>query len=436
MDFLNEYKRKCCSPGEAVAGIPSQSRVLLCSEPAALAEALYEQRERFHPLYLYSMMGIANPHIYQRLYSDGAEENFSVGISYMTKPEAQAIKRGIKIDHLLTHFSKIEEMFRERIRPDYVLCHVSPMDEEGYLYMGICPGPGRVSIDSGAKVILQVNRNLPMINTDFNRIHISEAEALCEMDTVLAEIPDMVPTELEKKMAQHIVERIDDGSVIQLGVGGVPSAVGNFLEHHRHLGIHTEVFTDVMRVLMEKGVVDNSQKQIRPGQSVAGFLQGTRDTYKFVHENKELYFERLSWVNHPETIAQNDNMISINSCMAVDLRGQVCSECIGLDTYAGSGGQLDFVRGVRGSKGGKSFIAMRSSLEKADGTSISKITLTLPPGSAVTTPRNDTHFIVTEYGVAEMRNRTLSEKAKALIAIAHPRFREELTYQAKKQLII
>lgn len=436
MDIQKEYKRKLCTPEDTVTKIGSGDRVLLCSEPQALVEALYKQKDRFHPLYLYSMMGFANPGIYEKLYSDEGKDSFSVAISYMTKPEAQAIKRGIHVDHLLTHFSCIEEMFRERIQPDYVLCHVSPMDKEGYFYMGICPGPGRAVIDCGARVILQVNETLPSIHTKFNRIHISEAELLCERNTELAEIPDMSPTDLEKEMAKYIVERIDDGSVIQLGVGGVPSAVGNYLKDHRHLGIHTEVFTDVMRVLMEKGVVDNSRKQIRPGQSVAGFLQGTKETYRFAHENKDIYFDRLSWVNDPDIIGSNEHMVSINSCMAVDLRGQVCSECIGLDTYAGSGGQLDFVRGVRRSKGGKSFIAMRSCLEKGDGSRVSKISVTLPAGSAVTTPRNDIHFIVTEYGVAEMRNRTLSEKVKALIGIAHPEFREELTYQARKLLMI
>ncbi|OUO79295.1 hypothetical protein B5F53_07345 [Blautia sp. An249] len=436
MNFTELYQKKRCSPVQAVSGVTSGQRVLLCSEPVTLVEALYQKRESFHPLYLYSMMGFANPGIYERLYGEEGIGHFQVSVSYMTRPEAQAIRRGVRVDHLLTHFGYIEEMFQEQIRPDYVFCHVSPMDEEGYFYMGICPGPGRVSIDRGAKVILQVNERIPRISTSFQRIHIREVEALCESSTVLPEIPDMEPTDLEVKMARHIVERIEDGSVIQLGVGGVPSAVGNFLMDHRHLGIHTEVFTDVMRVLMEKGVVDNSQKQICPGKSVAGFIQGTRETYRFVDENPEIFFDRLSWVNNPDVIGQNEKMISINSCMGVDLRGQVCSECIGLDTYAGSGGQLDFVRGVRRSKGGKSFIAMRSSLEKKDGTRISKITLTLPPGSAVTTPRNDVHYIVTEYGIAQMRNRTLKEKAEALIQIAHPQFREELTYQAQKAGIL
>lgn len=436
MNLKYEYERKRCSAEQAVSDIESDKKVLLCSEPVTLVKALYEQKERFYPLYIYSMMGFANQDIYKRLYDLVAISHFKVAISYMTRSEANAIKSGIVVDHLLTHFGYIEEMFQEHIRPDYVLCHVSPMDGEGFFYMGICPGPGRVSIDCGAKVILQVNKNIPIINTDFNRIHISEVTALCEDDTELAEIPDMIPTQMEKQMAQNIVERIADGSVIQLGVGGVPSAVGNYLMDHKHLGIHTEVFTDVMRKLMEKGVVDNSQKQVCTGKSVAGFVQGTRKTFDFIHNNPDIYFGQLSWVNNPDTIAQNERMISINSCMAVDLRGQVCSECIGMDTYAGSGGQLDFVRGVRKSKNGKSFIAMRSCVEKKDGTCISKITLTLPLGSAVTTPRNDVQYVVTEYGVAELRNRTLSEKAKALIQIAHPQFRDELMYQAKKMLLM
>lgn len=430
------YIQKKCTKSQAVSTIESGKRVLLCSEPVALVEALYDTREKFQPLYLYSMMGFAHPDIYNRLYNSKGAEHFRVAISYMTRPESKALKEGIHVDHLLTHFSRIEELFQENIRPDYVLCNVSPMDEEGYFYMGICPGPGRKSVDLGARAILQVNQNIPKINSEYNRIHISEVEALCESSTVPAEIPDMEPSDLEKQMAKYIVERIEDGSTIQLGVGGVPSAVGNFLENHRHLGVHTEVFTDVMRSLMEKGIVDNSRKKIYKGQSVAAFIQGTKETYQFIDQNKDIFFDKLSRVNNPEIIAQNERMISINSCMGIDLRGQVCSECIGFDTYAGSGGQLDFVRGVRMSEGGKSFIAMRSVVTKKEGKMISKITLSLPEGSVVTTPRNDVHYIVTEYGVAEMRNHTLSEKARALIQIAHPAFREELTYQARKKMII
>lgn len=436
MSFVSEYKKKVMEPEDVVRHIKQGDKILLTSEPLAIVEALYKCRNAYDHLKIYTMMGFANKEITKRLYSKEVKDKFQVGVSYMTKEEAAAIKNGIKIDHLVTHFSRVESMFSEHLKPDYVVSNVSPMSEDGYFSLGICPGPARSCINKGAKVLIQVNENIPIINTEFNRIHISEVNGICEKNTELAEIPDMVPTELEENMANYIVERIDDGAVIQLGVGGVPSAVGNFLTNHKHLGIHTEVFTDVMRVLIEKGVVDNSQKNIKKGQSVAAFLQGSKETYKFVNENKDLVFERLSWVNDPDIIGANHNAISINSCMGADLRGQVCSECIGFGTYAGSGGQLDFVRGVSKSKGGKSFIAMRSFLKTKENDIESKITLALPMGSAVTTPRNDVDYIVTEYGIAEMRHRTLSEKARGLIRIAHPQFRDELEFYAKKALII
>jgi 4-hydroxybutyrate CoA-transferase len=183
---------------------------------------------------------------------------------------------------------------------------------------------------------------------------------------------------------------------------------------------------------MKQGVVDNSMKTLCPGVSIIGFAQGNKETNDFINDNKEVFSKRLSWVNDPRIIAQNDTMISINSCMAVDLRGQVCSESIGTSIFGGSGGQLDFVRGARMSENGQSFIALRSVIEKPNGELLSKITLTLPEGSIVTTPRNDVQYIVTEYGIAQMDRSNLSSRTRALIAISHPAFREKLEHDAKR----
>ncbi len=432
MTIQEQYQSKKCTPEEAVSRIKDHNSVFTCSEPVLLFEALFNQRNNYSDVRIITMLGFSGrPVIQNTLLSLEAEGHFSLASSTIGKGMQIAMAQGRNIDHLVTHFSNIEEMVTQQMKPGYVLVHASPMDKEGYFSMGVVPGAARAAIDAGARVIMQVNRNMPVLNTDYNRVHISKVEALCEGDTEMQEVPDKPPSEMEKIIAGKIIDRIPDGSVIQLGVGGVPLAVGLFLENHKDLGLHTEVFTNAMKILMEKGVINNSRKNLYKGISIAGFVQGTKETYDFVNNNKNILFRKLAWVNDPDTIAQVDNIVSINGCLAVDLRAQVCSECLGTSTSAGIGGQFDFVRGARKAKNGKSFIVMRSLVEKDDGTRISKISLTLPGGSIVSTPRNDVMYIATEYGVAELINRTAREKALALISVAHPDFREELSRQAR-----
>ena len=212
--------------------------------------------------------------------------------------------------------------------------------------------------------------------------------------------------------------------------------VGKNLKHLKDLGIHTEMFCDTMVELIKCGAVNNSKKKVLPGKTVFGLCQGKKITYDFLDHNTEVEMRSTSWVNNPYIIGRNDNVVSINSALAVDLTGQVCAESIGLRQYSGAGGHCDFVRGARASNGGQSFIAFYSTYNKKDGTVGSKIDLTLPLGSVVTTRRNDVHCIVTEYGVADLRYKSIEERAKALISIAHPDFRDELTFGAKKAGLI
>lgn len=432
-DMYNEKKR---TPYEAVALIEDNDmKVHVCGEPTALFEAIREQTNRFKNLYLYTMLGIISQESHRILFSPDTEGHINAGHCYLSRDDAKLLRSGYRVDQIVSHFSQFEGVVENHIKPDYLIANVSPMDEEGYFSLGYAPN-GRIAIDVGARVILQVNEYMPEINTDYYKVHISEVSALCEHSHPILNFRDFIPTENDKAIADHIVDRIPNGATIQLGIGGLPIAIGTFLKDHKDLGVHTEVFTNTLTMLMKSGVVNNSQKKLYPGVSVTGFFQGSRETYDFAHKNKDIICKKLSWVNDPEVIAQNNDMISINSCLAVDLRGQVCSESLALGTSGGSGGQLDFVRGARKSQGGKSFIAMQSVVGKADGTRISKISLTLPPGSIVSTPRNDVQNIVTEYGVAELANKTVRERALALISIAHPDFREQLMFEAKKNNFI
>jgi 4-hydroxybutyrate CoA-transferase len=336
------------------------------------------------------------------------------------------------LDHIPVHFSELEDMIRRRVNPDIVLVRGCPMDENGFIHLAAGNGAARAGIDCGAKTVVQVDKNAPHIYTDYHRVHISEADIVCEAENppyVYAKRPVGVK---EDRIAALIAERIPNGATLQLGVGGVPDAVGGLLDGHRDLGIHTEVFTDAMAFLTEKGVVNNSKKTLLPGVSVAGFLRGSMRTQMFAHNNPGILLKKLEWVNDPLIISQIHDMVSVNSCLAVDLRAQVCAESIGHSISYGIGGQDNFVIGARRAPGGKSFLAMHAAVEKEGGEKISKITLALPSGSVVTTPRTDVMYVVTEYGVADLMFKSVKEQAQSLIDIADPDFRERLSFDAKK----
>ena len=288
--------------------------------------------------------------------------------------------------------------------------------------------------DNYERIIAQVNRNVPFIKGEYSTVPVSCISAFVELDTPMPVEDNRPPAEKDIRIAGHIVDMIRDGSCIQLGAGGVPTAVGMFLKDKKHLGIHTEMFAESMVDLIECGAVDNSMKQLLPGKSIFVFSGLTEKHRRLFSEKPETVETRsFEWVNDPYVIAQNDRAVSINSALACDLTGQICAESVGFRQYSGIGGQLNFVRGSQMSKDGQSFITMYSTYyNKTEGKECSKIDLTLPLGSAVTTPRTEVQYVVTEYGVADLRYQTIENRAKRLIAVAHPDFRDELTFKAKK----
>jgi len=219
---------------------------------------------------------------------------------------------------------------------------------------------------------------------------------------------------------------------LQIGIGGIANAVGFSLVNHKHLGVYTEMYTESMYYLTKKGAIDNSKKKLYPGISVFGFALGSKEMYKFLDNNPNILSKPYEYTNNPYIIAQHDNFVSVNACLAVDITGQVCSESIGKVQFSGTGGQVDFVRGAQLSKGGKSFIAMHSVVEKKDGSRLSKIVMNHPAGSIITTGRTDVQYIVTEYGIADLQNKSKMQRAQALINIAHPDFRDQLVFEAKQ----
>ncbi|MDR2183554.1 MAG: 4-hydroxybutyrate--acetyl-CoA CoA transferase [Clostridiales bacterium] len=316
-----------------------------------------------------------------------------------------------------------------------LMASCSPMDEHGFLSLSLSATYERLLIDEGAFVIAEVNAQMPRTFGDVT-IHISEIDALVETDHAPAQLPHVPSCENDAKIAAFVAERIEDGSTIQLGIGGIPNALAAGLKDKRHLGIHTEMLTDNMVDLVECGAVDNSKKTLYKHKIVGTFAMGTQKLYNFINNNPSVLLKNGYWVNDPAVIGQNYKMQSINTALEIDLFGQCASESIGPMQFSGSGGQADTAVGAQRSVGGHSFICLYSTamVRNSNGEKevISKIAPMLKHGSVVTLSRNDVDYVVTEYGIVNLRGRSLKERAECLISIAHPDFRDELKFHVKK----
>lgn len=347
-------------------------------------------------------------------------------------PGRKGIQEGIHT-YIPNNYSTIPGLWRDvQPRLDVFYAEVSPMDKHGYFS---CPMAGAEVVamrEKASIILLDVNDQMPRVMGDC-LIHISQVTALCESSRPLLVLNNPPLSDDDKKIGQMIADEVCDGATLQLGIGGIPNAVGVLLKDKKDLGLHTEMFADSMVDLLECGAVTNMKKPIHVGKTVATLAWGSKKMYDFMDDNPAFEMYPVSYINNPAVIAQHDNFVSVNSCVEVDLFGQVCSESIGTKHYSGSGGQLDFVRGANMSKGGKGFIAMLSTTK---GGTISKIKPILTPGSIVTTPRNEVDFLVTENGIVRLKGQTASQRAKMIISLAAPQFREELEYEAKKMNLI
>lgn len=341
---------------------------------------------------------------------------------FVSGKDRKAIAEG-RADFTPRYFSRIPSLFTGGILPvDVALVQVSRPDKHGYVSFGISVDY-TLAMAKNAKVkIAQINNNMPRTHGDCF-MHIDEFDWLVEEDTPILELNATPPTAAEKKIGEYCAGVIEDGATLQLGIGSLPDAVLHNLASKKNLGIHTEMFSDGVMKLVRDGIIDNSKKTLHPGKMVATFLMGSREFYDFVDDNPSIQMAPVDYTNNPYVIAQNDNLISINSCVQIDLMGQVSSESIGLTQISAVGGQVDFVRGANMSKGGISIIAMPSTA-KAD--TISKIVPLLDAGATVTTSRTDVALIVTEYGIADLRGKSLRQRGRDLIEIAHPKFRDAL----------
>jgi 4-hydroxybutyrate CoA-transferase len=393
-----------------------------CSVPRLLLDALVRRAPSVRDLVLHHVLSEAPAH-----YVDPEMEgHLRVNTMFISKNVRSAVNEG-RADMTPVFLSEVPQLFERGLIPlDVLLIQVSPPDARGFISLGIEGGLVKAAT-SVAKIILgEVNEQMPRILGDCF-LHVSQFHQLIPANYEVSQMAMAQPNEISVRIASHIAPLIEDGSTIQAGIGGIPNAVLNALHDKKDLGVHSELIADGMVALAEAGVITNARKTLHCGKMIAGFMIGSRKVYDFADDNPMLELRPTEYVNDPFIIAQNNKMVAINSAVEVDLTGQVCADSIGTRFYSGVGGQVDFIYGASRSKGGQAIIALPATATMRDGTLISKIVPMLKPGAGVTTTRNHVRTVVTEFGAAQLYGKCVRERARALIDIAHPQFREELT---------
>jgi acyl-CoA hydrolase len=421
------HTAKKTSADDAVLGIGSNQRVFVqggAATPNVLLDALVAQAQRLSNVELIHLHTIGPARYADRAFRD----NFKVASLFVG--ENVRARLSDDVDYLPCFLSEIPALFRSERRPlDVALLHLSPPDVHGYCSLGTSVDVARAAVDTAPMLIAQFNPRMPRVHGD-GFVHINQLHSYVEVDVPLPEPATHPLGDVERAIGQHAASLIGDGSTLQMGIGAIPDAVLAALSNHRHLGIHTEMWSDGALSLIESGAVDNSQKKIHPGKSVSGFVMGSRRLYDFIHDNPAVVQLDIAYVNDPGVIMRNPKVVAINSALEIDLTGQVCADSIGSRIISGVGGQMDFMRGAALSKGGKPIIALPSRTK--DGKP--RIVPSLRPGAGVVTTRAHVHFVVTEQGVADLAGKTLRERARALTALAHPDDRESLERDAHRHV--
>ncbi len=430
-NWKKDIGHRLVTPAKAVSGIRRGQRVFVGSgaaEPEGLVNALTARRTEIQDCEIIHLLTLGAAPYAAAQY----EHNFRHNALFVGANVRQAVQDG-RADYTPVFLSEIPSLFRSRrIHLDAALIMVTPPDRHGYCSLGVSIDIVRAAFQSADVVIAEINENMPRTLGD-TLIHISEIDRLTTSDTSLLTSIPAETDEVAMSIGRHVASLIGDGSTLQLGIGTLPNAVLAALGNKRDLGVHTEMFSDGIIELIEKGIINGSRKSLLPGKIVSSFCIGSEKLYKFIHNNPLFEFRPAEFTNDPFVIAQNDKMVAVNAAIEVDLTGQICADSIGTRFYSGIGGQVDFIRGASHSKGGKPIIVMRSTARK---NTISRIVPQLQSGAGVVTTRGDVHYVVTEYGVADLWGRTVRERALALISIAHPKFREELMEEARERRLV
>lgn len=427
MTWRTWYKEHLFTPAQAVQQIKSGQRVVVahaCGEPSIILDALVANAAQYENVEIIHMVAMGKAAYCQPQY----DKNFHHNAFFLGGSTRAAAAEG-RVDFTPVYFSEIPSLLREDLRPNVTLLQCSPPDAHGYVSLGVSVDYTKPAAEASDLIIAQVNQNMPRTLGD-SFLHVTQIGCLVEADTPIIELAPPKIGDVERAIGENVASLVRDGDTLQLGIGAIPDAVLLFLKEKNDLGIHTEMFSDGVVELVEAGVITNKAKTLHRGQSVATFLMGTRRLYDYVNNNPAVAMYPVDYVNDPYVIGQNDNLVSINSCVQVDIMGQVVSTSAGLRQISGVGGQVDFVRGANLSKGGRAIMAMPSTTGKGK---ISKIVPFLDQGSAVTTTRNEVNYVITEYGIAKLKGKSLRQRAEALIRIAHPDFRDELTAEFRRR---
>ena len=415
------------SAAEAVSKVRSGDRVFIhgvAAAPHVLIDALVARAVELRDVEIV------------HLHTEGAApyaapefaESFRVNAFFVGSNVREAVNRGDG-DYIPVFLSEIPALFRKDVLPlDVALVHVSPPDSHGFCSLGVSVDIARAAVDCAKTVIAQVNPRMPRTIGDA-LLHVKDIDATVDVDVQLPQVYPPQLSDTDRAIGRHIAELIENGATLQMGIGSIPNAVLASLDGHKDLGVHTEMFSDGLIDLVDKGIVTGRKKVKHPGKIVAGFVMGTQRLYDFVHDNPQVLMLDIAYVNDSAVIRRNPKVTAINSAIEVDLTGQVCADSIGTRLYSGVGGQMDFIRGASLSEGGKPIIALPSQTAKGE----SKIVSFLKPGAGVVTTRAHVHYIVTEYGVANLYGRNLKQRARALVDIAHPEHREHLEREAFKR---
>lgn len=433
MDWTNIYQSRIVTPQDAVrAAIKSGNRLFLTgnvSVPQKVLAALVEYAPNLHDVEICQALTIG-PADYVK---PGLEKHMRVNTLFISHNVRKAVHEG-RADFTPVLLSEFPLLFKRGILPlDVAIIHVSLPDEHGFCSLGVEVGLTKSPAESAKIIIAEVNQQMPRTLGD-SFIHVSRLNYIIPVDYPIPEMPmsEEGNSDVVEKIAGFVADLIPDGATMQLGIGAIPDAVLKYLQNKKDLGVHSELFSDGVIDLVNSGVITNARKTLHPGKIIAGFMLGTKRLYDWSDDNPMIEFHRTEYVNDPFVIAQNERMVAVNSAIEVDLTGQVCADSIGPKLYSGVGGQLDFIYGASRSKGGVPVIALPSTTTLKDGTPVTRIAAMLKEGAGVVTTRNHVRYIVTEYGVADLYGRTIRQRARQLIDIAHPDFRAGLEKQANE----
>ncbi len=409
---------------EAVSAIKSFDRVFIhgaAATPQILVDSMVERAAHLRNVEIVHLHTEGSaPYVAPKY-----EKSFHTNALFVGGNIRSAVGTG-QADYIPVFLSEVPGLFRKKILPlDIALVQVSPPDRHGYCSLGVSVDVATAAVHAAVTVIAQVNPHMPRTHGD-GLIHISQIRYAVEAHAAIPETPTHELTDVETTIGKHCAELIDDGATLQMGIGAIPDAVLAALSNHRDLGIHTEMFSDGIIPLVERGVITNARKKVHPGKIISGFVMGTRRLYDFIDDNPLVSLLDIEYVNDTSVIRRNPKVSAINSAIEVDITGQICADSIGTRLYSGVGGQMDFIRGASLSEGGKPIIALPSTTQKGE----SRIVPFLKQGAGVVTTRAHVHYIVTEYGVAYLYGKNLRQRARALINIAHPKHREELEREA------